>query len=143
MHRRWNAPIWTGFAIVLLGLLSYVPLFALFPVTRDIPWVNFLLMFAGACLLALGVKRAFSKPELYRGKISGSILSIVSLLMAGFFCYGIFYAGKNLPSPSAALHAGQPAPSFTLSSATGQPVVLSDLLKNHRAALLIFYRGYW
>jgi AhpC/TSA family len=143
MRRRWNLLIWAGFAIVLLGLFSYIPLFAQFPVTRDIPWVNFLLIFAGGCLLALGVKRAFGKPELYRGKVSGSILSVLSLLMFGFFCYGMFYVTRDLPSPSGALRAGQPAPPFTLSNATGQQVALSDLLKSHRAVVLIFYRGYW
>jgi hypothetical protein len=128
---------------VLLGLLTYVPLFALFPITRDVPWVNYLLILIGGSLLAVGMKRAFGQPELYRGKISGSILSVLSLLMIGFFCYAMFYAARDLPSSSRALRAGQPAPPFTLTSETGQPVALSGLLTNHRGVLLIFYRGYW
>src|ERR1700738_2268967 len=116
MPRRWNILIWIGFVIVLVGMFSYEPLFVRFPLTRDVPWANFLLIIAGACVLALGVKRAFSKPELYRGKISGSSLSVLSLLMIGFFCYGMFYAAKNLPSPAGTLRVGQPAPPFTLAS---------------------------
>jgi AhpC/TSA family len=143
MSRRWNIAIWAGFAVVLVALLSYIPFFALFPVTRDVPWANFLLFAAGGCLLAMGLKRAFKEPKLYRGKISGSIFGVLSLLMAGFFCYGIFYYSKQVPSAAAALHAGQPAPDFTLTSADGRPVVLSDLVRDHRAVVLIFYRGHW
>lgn len=135
--------MWAGFALVLLGLFTYIPLFAQFPATRDVPWVNFLLIIAGGSLLLLGVKRAFKQPDLYRGKVTGSILSVLSLLMVGFFCYGMFYVVKNLPSSGGALHAGQQAPGFTLSDATGHPVALSELLKQNRAVVLIFYRGYW
>ena len=143
MRRRGNIMIWIGFAIVLLGLLTYVPIFVPFPATRDVPWVNFLLILAGGWLLALGMRRAFGQPDLYRGKISGSILTVLSLLMAGFFCDGMFYAAKDLPGTSGVVRVGQPAPPFTLSNATGQQVALSDLLKDHRAVLLVFYRGYW
>jgi peroxiredoxin len=59
------------------------------------------------------------------------------------FCYVNFSASKDLPSANAGLHAGQRAPDFTLSDANGKPVNLSELLKNNRAVLLIFYRGYW
>lgn len=142
MRRRWNILIWSGFAIVLLGLFS-VPFFVSFPATRDFPWANLLLIVAGMCVLGFGVKRAFSAPELYPGKISGSVLSVVALLIAGFFSYGVFFLTKGLPAPSAALRVGQPAPAFTLASATGDRIELSELLRNHRAALLIFYRGYW
>ena len=143
MPRCRNILVWAGFAIVLLALLSYIPLFVPFPVTRDVPWVNFLLFFAGGCLLTLGLKRAFGESTRYRGKISGSILGALSLLMLGVFCYGTFYAAKQIPSSASALSAGQPAPAFTLADAEGKQVVLADLLKNHRAVLLIFYRGYW
>ena len=40
MKRSWNPLIWAGFFLVLAGALSYVPFFALFPVTRDFPWAN-------------------------------------------------------------------------------------------------------
>jgi len=40
MKRRWNISLWVGFFLVVLGLVSYVPFFALFPITRDIRWVN-------------------------------------------------------------------------------------------------------
>jgi len=143
MRRRWNIPIWAGFAIVLLALFSYLPVFSLFPVTRDFPWVNLLLFLAGICLLALGLKRAFGDSKIYRGKVFGSILTAFSLAVFGLFCYGIFFASKDVPRADNAPRVGQAAPDFTLASAGGSQVALSDLLKRNRAVLLIFYRGYW
>jgi hypothetical protein len=143
MSRNWNLRIWAGFAIVLLSLVSYLPVFSLFPVTRDFPWVNLLLFLAGIVLLALGLSRAFREPTVYRGKIAGSILAALSLAMIGLFCFGIFFASKDVPAADAALHVGQPAPDFTLAGADGKQVALADLLKRNHAVLLIFYRGYW
>lgn len=143
MRRRWNLRVWAGFALVLLGFVTYLPVFTLFPVTRDFPWVNLLLFLTGICLLALGLKRAFREPTLYRGKIAGSILAVLSLAMLGLFCFGTFVASKNVPSSNSALRVGQTGPDFTLAGADGNPVALSDLLKQNRGVLLIFYRGYW
>jgi hypothetical protein len=41
-----------GFTIVIVALVSYIPIFTLFPVTRDIPWANYLLFLLGGGLLA-------------------------------------------------------------------------------------------
>jgi len=101
-----------------------------------------LFLFAGG-LLALGLKRAFRESELYRGKVSGSILGGLSVILFGLFCYGIFYVAKDIPSADRALRRGQTAPDFSLDGADGRPVALSDLLKRNRGVLLIFYRGYW
>jgi hypothetical protein len=143
MKRRWNIPIWTGFAFVVAALVSYIPLFVPFPVTRDVPWVNDLLFLVGGFLLAVGIMRAFRDPEHYRGKISGSILAGLSLILFGFFVFGIAYAAKQIPSPESALRPGSTAPPFTLVDAAGRQVSSSDLLKSHRALVLVFYRGYW
>jgi hypothetical protein len=143
VKRRWNVPIWAGFAIVIVALVSYIPIFALFPITRDVPWANYLLFLLGGGLLAVGVRRAFRDPEHYRGKISGSILGVLSVLLFGFFVTSIVYLGKQIPSAETALRPGQPAPPFALHDIAGKPVASSDLLKTHRAVVLVFYRGYW
>jgi len=141
--RRWNVLLWSGFAIVIVALVSYIPIFAVFPVTRDIPWANYLLFLLGGGLLAVGVKRAFRDPEHYRGKISGSILAVLSALLFGLFVSGILIFAKQIPSPEQALRLGQAAPPFVLQDIAGKPVSSADLWKDHRAVLLIFYRGYW
>jgi hypothetical protein len=143
LKRRWNILLWIGFTIVVLSVLSYIPVFALFPITRDVPWVNYLLFVAGGVLLAVGLRRAYGEPDRYRGKISGPILSVLSLLIAGFFVFGVLYLTKQLPASSEAPRVGQPAPVFALADANGKQTALADLLYGRRGALLIFYRGYW
>jgi AhpC/TSA family len=143
LKRRWNIMLWTGFAIVVLSVISYVPVFALFPVTRDVPWVNYLLFVAGGVLLAVGLKRAYGEPDRYRGKISGPILSVQSMLIAGLFIFGVLFLTKQLPASSEAPRVGQPAPQFTLANIDGKQTALADLLNGRRGVVLIFYRGYW
>jgi hypothetical protein len=143
VKRHWNVPIWAGFAIVIVALVSYIPIFAQFPVTRDVPWADYLLFLLGGGLIAVGVKRAFQNPEHYRGKISGSILAVLSVLLLGIFVGSILYLAKQIPSAERALHTGQLAPPFVLQDIAGKQVASSELLKRHRAVVMVFYRGYW
>ncbi len=83
-QRRWNWHLWAGFVLCLAGFAT-LPLFARFPVTRDVPWVNFLLFGAGLAFLLVGLRRAFGQPQQYRGKIAGSILGTLSLVVLGVF----------------------------------------------------------
>ena len=143
MKRRHNILLWAGFVLVLLAVGTYIPIFAVYAATRDVPWVNYLLFAAGGVLLALGLRRAFGQPEIYRGKVLGSILSGLSLLLFVFFCVVILYFSKVIPSAETAVRVGQSAPDFTLANWDGKQVSLSDAVKNNRAVVLIFYRGYW
>ena len=143
MKRSWNVLNWAGFAIVLFAVVSYIPLFALFPATRDIPWANYLLFLTGGALLAVGIRRAFRDSAHYRGKISGPILAVVSTLLFAFFLVSVTYFSKQIPPAGTALAVGQKAPVFVLTDTAGKQVSSADLLKNHRGLVLIFYRGYW
>ncbi len=78
MKRKWNWLICVGFVVVLAGLFSY-GFFARFPMTRDFPWVNLLLFGIGAAFLVVGLFRAFGRPQLYRGKIFGSIFTAIAV----------------------------------------------------------------
>ena len=149
-ERRRNWHLWLGFVLCVAGFVGYLPL-ARFPFTRDVPWVSFLLFAAGAFSLGIGLKRAFGRPEQFRGKILGPVLSLISLLVIGLFCFFIFYAAKQLPRSSGAPQVGQKAPNFSLLDANQQTVTLAALLttplpgsqKPPKGVLLIFYRGYW
>ena len=152
MKRRWNLLLWAGFLVVLAGLGSYIPLFALFPVTRDFPWANLLLLAIGGVLLCAGLIRAFKQSEVYRGKIFGSIMAVLSIAGIGLFAYGLFYEVRQIPSATAAPRIGQKAPDFTLPDQDGKTVTLANLLSSGPAGtvyekangvLVIFYRGYW
>lgn len=141
MKRRWNLSLWFGFAVVLVGLFSY-QLFAQFPITRDFPWANLLLISIGLVLLAVGLFRAFGRPQMYRGKIAGSIATAISVCLVAFFCYIIFYVLRQVPASLEAPRVGEKAPAFTLSDQSGKQTALADLLSPN-GAVLIFYRGYW
>ena len=146
MKKRLNWPLWAGFLLSVVAFFSYFALFVRYPVTRDFPWANLLLFALAAILLAWGLRRAFAQSALYRGKIFGPILTVLSVAVLGFFCYGMFVAARQLPSAQAAPQVGQKAPDFTLLDTKGRPVSLNGLLTGllpGKGVLLVFYRGYW
>ncbi|MEY2440164.1 MAG: hypothetical protein QOI34_1549 [Verrucomicrobiota bacterium] len=136
--------LWTGFILVVAGFLSY-SFFVRFPITRDFPWANLLLFCAGGILLISGLVRAFRLPGLYRGKIFGPILALLSLLVFGLFSYALFYVVRQMPASTSAPRVGDKAPEFVLPDQDGKPVSLTGLLSSAgtRAAVVIFYRGHW
>jgi len=150
VKRTANWPLWSGFLLSLVAFLSYFLIFARFPVTRDVPWINFLLLALSLALLFVGLRRAFGRSDGYRGKIAGPILSVLSLAVVAFFCLSIFYFPRKLPASSQSPRVGQKAPDFALPDAHGDTVSLAALLTTSPAAsqptkgvVLVFYRGYW
>lgn len=141
MKGNWNWSLWIGFVFVLVGLFSY-EFFVQFPITRDFPWANVLLFGIGGILLVTGLVRAFGRPQLYRGKVFGSIFTVLSLLSFAFSAYGTFYLVRQVPASTSAPRVGEKAPEFTLLDQRGKQVALADLLSG-KGALLIFYRGHW
>jgi hypothetical protein len=143
LSRRWNWPLWTGLALVLVALLSYFLLFARFPVTRDVPWVNFILFAGAIALLVAGVRRAFSAGSSIGRKIVGAFVTIFSASVVALFLFYLHFS-KTLPASHDAIAVGQKAPEFTLLDANRKPLSLEQLLSNSpRGVILIFYRGYW
>jgi hypothetical protein len=146
MKRNWNWSLWAGFLFALAGFLSYT-FFVQFPLTRDFPWANFLLFGIGGILLIVGLTRAFGKPKLYRGKVFGTILTVLSVLVFALFSYIVFYELKQLPASAEAPRVGQKAPEFTLPDQNDKQVALVDLILSPAGkpggAVLIFYRGFW
>ena len=147
--KRLNWPIWVGFLLSLIALLSYPFVFVNWPITRDFPWVNLLLFGISALLLFAGVKRAFSPDRKRISKIAASVLATLSVLVLGFFIFSFFIASRWLPAAHGAPRIGQKAPDFTLADTNNKQVSLGSLLSepiNGKAAkgvLMIFYRGYW
>lgn len=148
MTRTRNFLPLAGFLVCVVAFLSYFLVFAQFPVTRDVPWVSWLLFAAGLALLGAGIRRAFRTPERYRGRIAGPILGVLSLAIVGLFLFLTLSFSRQLPQSADAPKVGQKAPDFTLPDAQGRPVQLAGLLGPQAGGqpgwvLLIFYRGYW
>lgn len=152
MNRRyWNWRLWVGFALCPIAILSYFLVFYDYPVTRDVPWVSFLIFAGAAILLFAGLRRAFAQPEQYRGKIFGSVVATLGMALLGIFCVFIFYLSRQLPISSQAPRVGSRAPDFVLPDATNQPISLTSLLTDRlpqtqappKGLVLVFYRGYW
>jgi len=147
--QRFNWPIWSGFLLSLIALLSYPFLFVNWPVTRDFPWANLLLFGIAAVLLFLGVRRAFSPDRRRISKIAASVLVTFGVLVLAFFIFSFFIASRWLPASRGAPQVGRKAPDFTLADTNNKQVSLSNLLsepingKPPKGLLLIFYRGYW
>ena len=150
-QRRRNWHLWTGFLLSILGVLSYFLVFARYPVTRDVPWANYLILAAGIGFVISGLRRAYGQSQQYRGKIVGPILALLSLFVVGSFCFLIFYATKQMPKAADAPRVGQKAPEFVLTDTNSKEVSLASLMTTPLAdstappkgVFLIFYRGYW
>jgi hypothetical protein len=149
-QRRRNWHLWVGFLLSILGVLSYFLVFARYPVTRDTPWANYLILLAGIGLLISGLRRAYGQPQQFRGKIVGPILAVLGLAAVGSFCFLIFYATKQMPKATGAPRVGQKAPEFVLTDTNNKEVSLASLmtpLPNSstppKGVFLVFYRGYW
>ena len=93
--------------------------------------------------MIVGLFRAFGRPQVYRGKIFGSIFAAIAVLVVAFFSYEIFYVLRQVPASVGAPRVGQKAPDFILLDQNGKPVGLGDLLSGSRGVVLIFYRGFW
>jgi hypothetical protein len=149
MERQRNFLPLIGLLVSGFALLSYPMLFARYPITRDVPWVNWLLFALGLGLVGAGIVRAFRSPERYRGRVLGPVFGVLSLAALGFFLFITLSLARQLPASAGAPKVGQTAPDFTLPDSQGKPVRLYSLLGSPAGGapgswvVLIFYRGYW
>jgi hypothetical protein len=147
--RSLNWLLWAGFLLILFAFVSYIFIFVEYPITRDVPWVNLLLFGAAGALLFAGLSRAYRHPELYRGRVAGPVVTLLSALIFALFVFQIFFLARQLPASARAPRVGQKAPDFTLLDTGGKQVSLAELLSSPLAGakpkgvLLVFYRGYW
>ena len=151
-RKNLNIILWVGYFILLIGMLSYRPFFVQFPITRDVPWVNMLMFVVGIGLMGVGLMRAFQRPDIYRGKVVGTIVAIAGVVGISYFFFRVYYFERRLPNSINAARVGQKAPDFLLLDTEGNSITLSKLLASPAGApassktngvVLIFYRGHW
>ena len=149
--KRSNWPVWAGFLLSLIALVTYPVFFLYWRIPGDFPWVNLVLFAIAAALLFVGIRRGFASDRTHprRSKIGASILTMLSVLLLAMFVFSFFIASRWLPASRGAPQVGQQAPDFSLPDTNGKTVMLSDLRsepingKTPKGVLLIFYRGYW
>lgn len=146
--RKRNHALWLGLLVTVLGLFSNGLIFLGFP-PAAIPWISLALPVLGTFWVLIGLLRAFQRPEVYKGKITGSLATLVSLLLLAA-SIAFFWVARHIPAEVArAPHVGQRVPDFSLPDSTGHPVSLMQLFSGSalnpapKAVLLVFYRGYW
>jgi hypothetical protein len=152
VQRRRNTPLWVGSALMLLTVVITVPqIYVLNLPQQVLPWLGLVLPAAAAACFVVGLRRAFTQAQIYRGRVFGSILGVVSLLLFAGSVW-LFSHSRDVPASASAPKIGEKAPDFTLKNTSGQPVSLAQMLstpidtasgKPPKAVLLVFYRGYW
>jgi hypothetical protein len=117
-------------------------------IVRAVPFINLLLPAIGLICLFVGLARAFFRPVVYGGKLWGSILTVIALLL--LVGNGVlFHVTRAVPKSAGAPQLGQHLPEFTLPDSSEQQTSLSQLFaasadgSQPKAVLLVFYRGYW
>jgi hypothetical protein len=147
--RSSTALVWTGFLASVAALLSYPFVFARWPVTRDFPWVNLLLLSGAVALVGVGLRRAFAGNVTRWKRIGAAVGATLTGLVVALFVFGLFVFARQLPPSHGAPQVGQKAPEFVLPDTAGRQVALSELLaaplngQAPKGVLLVFYRGYW
>ena len=146
-ERQTNSALWLGLLITILGVLSNF-LYRFRIPQAVIPWINLVVPAIGLVFLLIGLKRAFGQPQVYRGRIWGSIATVLSFALFALSVW-LFVGAREVPKSAGAPQVGERAPDFTLADSNGHAISLSDLLAGRgansqpKAVLLIFYRGYW
>jgi len=146
--RRANRLLWLGLLLSVLGPLSNGLPFLGFP-AHMVPWISLILPAVGLALVLTGFWRAFRRSEIYKGKITGSVLAIISVLLLAF-SIAFFWGARRIPAQVAgAPQMGRRVPDFTLPDSTGHAISFEQLFSSTasnpapKAVLLVFYRGYW
>jgi hypothetical protein len=136
---KTNHLLWLGPLLAVFGCLSYFLLFARWPLFRDTPWLNLLILVGAVALSFAGLRRAWPQGGWRRiGAIAGlgvSALFGVALLL---YCYRLSY---DLPSADLAVASGERIPAITLPAQDGRPVDLAEAAAG--PLVLVFYRGFW
>ena len=118
----------------LLAFLSNAGFFLGLPAPKLIAWLGVALAIAALVCVAMGIMRAFRQPQVYGGKISSSILGVLSLLICGLVAIAAV-TSRALPTAAGAPQVGQKVPDFTLADTSGNKVSLDQLLGKADAAM--------
>ena len=136
---QWNHALWLGPVIALIGFLSYYTFFVQWPLFRDVPWANLLILTFAIGISITGVRRAWPEGGWRRGAgVFGVFASVSLTVMLLVFCFVLSY---QLPAAELAVKQGGEIPGATLVSNDGSRVNLAEAAGDR--LILVFYRGFW
>jgi len=152
-RRRNRALTWAWTITIAAFLLNLPPFFLQYPGQQLLPWLAVAARSSALALCVIALRRAFGQPEVYRGKVSGSIVTVIATLLFALTAIG-FWGARKMPEttrPRSPARRPRPSPS---PDTTGAQVSLASLLDaplagsprpdgKPKAVLAIFYRGYW
>jgi hypothetical protein len=131
-HLAWIAPL-----VAVFGLLSYFVYFSMWPIFRDFPWLNLLILVAAVALGGLAVRRARTP----LGRVGAGAGLFVAVSMLGLLCFYAFYLSYQLPDAGLVADDGTRIPPIELVSWDGRQVDVAAAANGE--LILVFYRGYW
>jgi hypothetical protein len=134
---RRNHAAWLGPLIAVPGFLSYWVYFSMWPVFRDVPWLNLLILLGAIALSVVAIRRAV--PGWGRiGSIAGLVFSSLLLGMLCFYCFVLSY---QLPDAARVVVDGTRIPAVRLASYDGTQIDVAQAAQEK--LILVFYRGFW
>ena len=128
---------WIGPVIAVPGFISYWAYFSMWPIFRDVPWLNMLIL-GGAIALSVVAVRNAAPGWGRRGSIAGLLFSTLLLTLLCAYCFVLSY---QLPDPKRVVDDGTRLPAITLASWDGSEIDLAEAASDK--LILVFYRGFW
>lgn len=126
--------VWIGPILALVAVGSYFALFVNWAITRDVPWVNLILLALALAASIAGLVRA-------RRRVFATGGLVLTLALSGFFVWYCYVFSYDIPSAELALDVGAPVPALVLRDDRGQDVELAKLSRDK--LVLVFFRGHW
>lgn len=135
--RGFNFLALAGPLLAVVGLLSYFLYFSMWPVFRDFPWLN-LLILAGAVGVSL---MAWPRARSGLGRAGAGAGLFVSVALLGLLCFYAFHLSYQLPDAGRVVDDGTRIPAITLASWDGEQIDVAAAANDK--LILVFYRGHW
>ncbi|MFP6663296.1 MAG: hypothetical protein VCC00_03730 [Deltaproteobacteria bacterium] len=130
--------VWLGPLVAVIGLVTYFTIFYRWPLTRDLPWLNFLVIAAGIALAFSGMRA--SPGTGWRAGVARLAVG-VSLLPAALLAWYSFVFSAQMPATDLAAGPGTELPALILLDDKGDAFHLG--MAGEKRALIVFYRGFW
>lgn len=128
------AMVWLGPILALASVLSYFEIFATWPVTRDVPWLNLIGLAAAVGLSVAGLARS-------RRRAWAALGLVLTLFFGWIFVWYCYVFSSRLPGAELALDVGAAVPAVSLLDERGRTVELEPLARGK--LVLVFFRGHW